>query len=361
MKGKLRKIINSILASSFTALAGSFDSNFQDIVSHSQSNIEINIEDKKKTQKSISTLVLKPKFGQMLLAGHKSHSSHSSHRSGTTGNIRNGHTSHTSHSSHRSATINDSNSRNNQTPQRVLNPPGARITSPYFRPNTRNSNTTVRNTINHNTTIPNTTIPNSRFPNTNPSNTNTHSSTIFNGILQEETLEYKLGIRQLSRGMKGKDVVELTTLLHKNGFINEISQEYTELVQTAVSNFQHEVNLEETGICDLMTINALEEWNNKHNQSIDNAIKDDNNLNLPKKVLTTNRRILKIGDYGKDVNELINILIKHKKLPSFYKNRILFDKNVEHALKKLQTELGLDPTGVYDDKTYNLLMEKEKN
>ncbi len=353
MKGKLRKIINSILASSFTALAGSFDSNFQDIVSHSQSNIEINIEDKKKIQKSISTLVLKPKFGQMLLAGHKSHSSH---RSGTTGNIRNGHTSHTSHTSHRSAIINDSSSRNNRTPLRVLNPPGARITSPYVRPSTRNSNTTFRNTIN-----PNTTIPNSRFPNTSPSNTNTHSSTIFNGILQEETLEYKLGIRQLSRGMKGQDVVELTTLLHKNGFINEISQEYTELVQTAVINFQHEVNLEETGICDLMTIKALKEWNTKHNQSIDNAIKDDNNLNLPKKVLTTNRRILKISDYGKDVNELINILIKHKKLPSFYKNRILFDKNVEHALKKLQIELGLDPTGIYDDKTYNFLMEKEKN
>ena len=64
---------------------------------------------------------------------------------------------------------------------------------------------------------------------------------------------------------------------------------------------------------------------------------NDLNNNL-KKEITNNRRSLKLSDYGNDVNELIKILIKKKKLSVIYKDRILFDKNVEQALKKLQKE-----------------------
>lgn len=323
MKKKFRKIVNSILASSFTALAGGFDSNLQEVLSHNPQNIEINLEDRKKIQKSVPALILKPQTEQMLLAGHKSHSSHSSHRSGTTGPFRNIYTPA------------PSNSQKSLYPNNTYTP---RYPVPQNRPN-------IKSTININIKAPST-----------PKNTSQNNTS------QQIDQEYTLGMRTLSFGMSGNDVTELTTLLQKNGFISEISYEYTELVQIAVQNFQQEAQLENNGICDLATINKLKNWNNKPNQINKNTNEENiSESNISQNEPTLERKILKVGDYGAEVNELIKLLIKKKKLSIIYKDRILFDKNVEQALKKLQKELGLPATGIYDNKTYDLLMKKETN
>ena len=148
----------------------------------------------------------------------------------------------------------------------------------------------------------------------------------------------------LKRGMRGKEVKELQKQLLKFGFrLDKYGADgiFGPETQAALKALQREIGVAETGIMDEATKAALK---------TDAALQ---------KLQEHAKKGISIGARGEDIKKLQKNLNKYLGETEQLAVDGIFGPKTEAAIKKLQKELGLAQTGVWDQATKNALKTKK--
>ena len=149
-------------------------------------------------------------------------------------------------------------------------------------------------------------------------------------------------------GDSGAEVEELQRLLiAKNYLSGEVDGDFGEATLQALKQFQADNNLDADGICGAQTFNLLKN-SSARKAEIDERFADETSNNL-----TALDEPLKFGSQGDRVRELQDMLIGLGYLTGTADGD--FGEVTENALKDFQKDVGLSATGIYDQKTFNLL------
>ncbi len=139
-----------------------------------------------------------------------------------------------------------------------------------------------------------------------------------------------LGQRELKLGDEGDDVRELRTLLIKFAVLDSRKKNSTQFdkgVEASVRALQRKMSLPTTGVFDHATFEDA--------------------------TRTLGQRDLRLNASGADVVELRILLIRQNLLRPSASASMLFDAEVEAAVRKLQRKLLLPSTGVFDKATFS--------
>lgn len=148
----------------------------------------------------------------------------------------------------------------------------------------------------------------------------------------------------MSLNSYGADVKALVDLLIRHKYIEKTSVStnnsgyvvFDSEVRSAVRAFQKDVGIAQDGIAGSSTISRLQVWVSENYDLGD--------------------RLLKRGMRGTDVTQLKNILIDKEFMEKpFVKGKIVFDIEIERALKKFQDSIGIDASGQTDTQTLYFL------
>ncbi len=191
------------------------------------------------------------------------------------------------------------------------------------------------------------------------------------GVADAQTLALVYGTqyRPLRYGAKGEDVKALQTRLMELGYYKaKISGNFLEVTQSSVVTFQKINGLEMTGIADPETqemvfspeaLDASQEPREKATPTpkpeLANYLVDDSRENpvpMPEAPVEYTKK-LKNGSRGKLVKELQQRMADL----GYYDGPISgnFMVKTTRAVKKIQTQNALEPTGVVDETTWNLI------
>ncbi len=172
--------------------------------------------------------------------------------------------------------------------------------------------------------------------------------------------------RPLRFGSSGDDVKQLQTQLTELGYYKgKISGNYLEATRKAVEQLQKKNKLEVNGVADpdlqdmilgkrIIGKNDTPEETSAPASNLSNYLVDDNTNTVPvsdEPVAFTKK--LKSGSKGK----LVKTMQKRLAELGYYDGPISgsFQKYTTRAVKKLQTQNGLESTGVVDETTWNLV------
>jgi len=174
------------------------------------------------------------------------------------------------------------------------------------------------------------------------------------GICGEETLKLLRGeisttetlSAEIKLGDSGEQVKELQNILIQLAYMEgEADGIFGAVTEDALKQFQADNNLIVDGICGEQTFYLLK---NSTARKIDNQFADETSNNL-----TALDEPLQIGSQGDRVRELQDMLIGLGYLTGTADGD--FGQVTENALKDFQKDVGLSATGIYDQKTFNLL------
>ena len=180
------------------------------------------------------------------------------------------------------------------------------------------------------------------------------------------SLVFSLNRRPMRYGTTGDDVVELQTELTELGYYKgKISGNYLEGTQKAVEDLQKKNDLNVTGIADSDLVDMILEGRvlSKSDKPDDtstpapqlsNFLVDDNEngVPVPDEPVAFSKK-LKNGSSGKLVKQMQERLAEL----GYYEGPISgnFQKYTTRAVKSLQTQNGMESTGVVDEETWNLI------
>ena len=180
------------------------------------------------------------------------------------------------------------------------------------------------------------------------------------------SLIFSLKSRPLRYGSKGDDVKELQAELMELGYYKgKTSGNYIEATQKAVEELQKKNGLEVTGEVDAELMDMIREGKvlGKNDTpddtatpmpSLANFLVDDNENGVPvADELKAFSKKLKNGSSGKLVNEMQERLTELGYYPGPISGN--FQKYTTRAVKALQTQNGIESTGVVDEETWNLI------
>ena len=188
------------------------------------------------------------------------------------------------------------------------------------------------------------------------------------GVADMRTLSilFSLTHRPLRFGSTGDDVKQLQTQLTELGYYKgKISGNYLEATQKAVEALQKQNNLEVNGIADadlqdMLLSNRIIGKNDSPDvtstpaPNLSNYLVDDNesSVAVPDEPVAFSKK-LKSGSKGKLVKSMQQRLAEL----GYYEGPISgsFQKYTTRAVKALQTQNGLESTGVVDETTWNLI------
>ena len=172
--------------------------------------------------------------------------------------------------------------------------------------------------------------------------------------------------RPLRFGSSGEDVKQLQTQLTELGYYKgKISGNYLEATQKAVEQLQKKNNLEVNGVADpdlqdmiqgnrIIGKNDTPEDTSAPASNLSNYLVDDNTntVSVSDEPVAFTKK-LKSGSKGK----LVKTMQKRLAELGYYDGPISgsFQKYTTRAVKKLQTQNGLESTGVVDETTWNLI------
>lgn len=177
--------------------------------------------------------------------------------------------------------------------------------------------------------------------------------------------------RLLRYGSTGDDVKDLQLRLTTLGYYKgKISGNYLEATRSAVKSFQHVNKLEETGEADQETQEAIysdfaiakadmEEETSTPQPELSSFLVDENENGAPMPEAPVEfTKKLKSGSSGKLVKQLQERL--HEL--GYYDGPISgnYQKNTVRAVKAVQTQNGMETTGVTDEATWNIIFNDRK-
>jgi len=180
------------------------------------------------------------------------------------------------------------------------------------------------------------------------------------------SLIFSLSRRPLRYGSSGEDVTELQTELTELGYYKgKISGNYLEATRKAVEDLQKKNDLKVTGIVDSELMDMILEGRvisrsdkpddtNTPAPQLSSFLVDDNEDGVPvgdEPVSFTKK--LKSGSSGKLVKQMQERLAEL----GYYEGPISgnFQKYTTRAIKSIQTQNGVESTGVVDETTWNLI------
>ncbi len=148
---------------------------------------------------------------------------------------------------------------------------------------------------------------------------------------------------EIKFGDSGDKVAEIQNILIRLAYLEgAVDGVFGAVTEDAIKQFQADNNLIADGICGAETFNLLESSESGKNFSSETS----NNLTQPAEPL-------KFGDQGYEVRELQDMLIGLGYLTGAADGD--FGAATENALKDFQFAVGLAATGIFDEKTFNLL------
>ena len=188
------------------------------------------------------------------------------------------------------------------------------------------------------------------------------------GVADLRTLSilFSLTHRRLLYGSTGDDVTELQRQLSELGYYTgKISGNYLELTRKAVEELQKKNGLEVTGIADSELQDMIQQGRilSKSDSpnvtstpapNLTNFLVDENEdgVRVADEPIAFTKR-LKSGSSGKLVKQVQERLLEL----GYYEGQVngSYEKHTIRAVKKFQTQNGLDDTGVVDEETWNLI------
>ena len=188
------------------------------------------------------------------------------------------------------------------------------------------------------------------------------------GVADMRTLSilFSLNHRPLRFGSSGDDVKQLQTQLTELGYYKgKISGNYLEATQKAVEQLQKKNGLEVNGIADadlqdmilekrILSKSETPDDTNSPVPSLSNYLVDDNEntVSVPDEAVPFTKK-LKSGSRGKLVKQMQQRLAEL----GYYEGPISgnFQKYTTRAVKSVQTQNGIESTGVVDETTWNLI------
>ena len=188
------------------------------------------------------------------------------------------------------------------------------------------------------------------------------------GVADLRTLSilFSMTHRPLRFGSTGSDVKELQTQLAQLGYYKgKISGNYLESTRKAVESLQKKNSLEVTGIADadlqeqilagkILASSEVAADTDTPAPNLANYLVDDNEntVPIPDEPVTFTKK-LKSGSSGKLVKEMQTRLAEL----GYYEGPISgnFQKYTVRAVKAIQTQNGLESTGVVDEMTWNVI------
>ena len=184
--------------------------------------------------------------------------------------------------------------------------------------------------------------------------------------LRTLSILFSLTHRPLRYGSSGEDVKTLQKQLTELGYYKgKISGNYLEPTKKAVEDLQKKNNLEVTGVADaelqdrllegkLLSKSEKPDDTNTPAPNMSNYLVDDNEdgVRVADEPVTFSKK-LKNGSSGKLVKQMQERLTEL----GYYEGPVSgnFQKYTTRAIKKLQTQNGLDSTGEVDETTWNLI------
>ena len=193
------------------------------------------------------------------------------------------------------------------------------------------------------------------------------------GVADLRTLSilFSLTHRPLRFGSSGDDVKELQKQLTELGYYKgKISGNYLEATQKAVENLQQKNDLEVTGIADadlqdmlaegkILSRNERPDDTNTPAPNLSNYLVDDNEngVAVAEEPVAFEKK-LKSGSSGKLVKKMQERLAEL----GYYEGPISgnFQKYTTRAVKTIQTQNGLESTGVVDETTWNIIFNDSR-
>ena len=186
------------------------------------------------------------------------------------------------------------------------------------------------------------------------------------GIADLRTLSilFSLNHRPLRYGSSGEDVKELQTQLTELGYYKgKISGNYLEATRKAVETLQKKNNLEVNGVADadlqdmiadgrILSKSDKPDDTNTPAPNLSNYLVDDNENGVAVADVAFEKK-LKSGSSGKLVKTMQERLTEL----GYYEGPISgnFQKYTTRAVKAVQTQNGLESTGVVDEETWNVI------
>ena len=188
------------------------------------------------------------------------------------------------------------------------------------------------------------------------------------GVADLRTLSilFSMTHRPLCFGSTGSDVKELQTQLAQLGYYKgKISGNYLESTRKAVESLQKKNSLEVTGVADadlqeqilagkILASSEVAADTDTPAPNLANYLVDDNEntVPIPDEPVTFTKK-LKSGSSGKLVKEMQTRLAEL----GYYEGPISgnFQKYTVRAVKAIQTQNGLESTGVVDETTWNVI------
>ena len=186
------------------------------------------------------------------------------------------------------------------------------------------------------------------------------------GIADLRTLSilFSLNHRPLRYGSSGEDVKELQTQLTELGYYKgKISGNYLEATRKAVETLQKKNNLEVNGVADadlqdmiaagrILSKSEKPDDTNTPAPNLSNYLVDDNENGVAVADVAFEKK-LKSGSSGKLVKTMQERLTEL----GYYEGPISgnFQKYTTRAVKSVQTQNGLESTGVVDEETWNVI------
>ena len=188
------------------------------------------------------------------------------------------------------------------------------------------------------------------------------------GVADLRTLSilFSMTHRPLRFGSTGSDVKELQTQLAQLGYYKgKISGNYLESTRKAVESLQKKNSLEVTGVADadlqeqilagkILASSEVAADTDTPAPNLANYLVDDNEntVPIPDEPVTFTKK-LKSGSSGKLVKEMQTRLAEL----GYYEGPISgnFQKYTVRAVKAIQTQNGLESTGVVDETTWNVI------
>ncbi len=189
------------------------------------------------------------------------------------------------------------------------------------------------------------------------------------GVADLRTLSilFSLTHRRLLYGSTGDDVTELQRQLSELGYYTgKISGNYLELTRKAVEELQKKNGLEVTGVADselqdmirqgrILSKSDAPKVTNTPAPNLTNFLVDENEdgVRVADEPIAFTKR-LKSGSSGKLVKQVQERLLEL----GYYEGQVngSYEKHTIRAVKKFQTQNGLDDTGVVDEETWNLIL-----
>ena len=184
--------------------------------------------------------------------------------------------------------------------------------------------------------------------------------------LRTLSILFSLTHRPLRYGSSGEDVKVLQKQLTELGYYKgKISGNYLEPTKKAVEDLQKKNGLEVTGVADaelqdrllegrLLSKSEKPDDTNTPAPNMSNYLVDDNEdgVRVADEPVTFSKK-LKSGSSGKLVKQMQERLVEL----GYYEGPVSgnFQKYTTRAIKKLQTQNGLDSTGEVDETTWNLI------